>query len=321
MQRGQGEVGGGGFWTVSAILDVRGLHKRFGRFEALKGIDLQVEAGEIFGFLGANGAGKTTFTKCVTGFLRPSAGAIHIAGVDAVRHRARALQSVGIVPDEYELYDDLTGYANMEYFASLYGFRGQDRIRRIRKVLKTVGMEEKARKKAKAFSHGMKQRICIAQALLHDPKIIILDEPTNGLDPRGAYELRELMKSLAADGTAIFLNSHIMSEVEQVCDRIAIVREGSIIAVGTPNELKGQVVGGQTTKVRLQSVSAAMVAAAKKVATVRKSGAKQLEVDGDDDAVSNVIAALVAQGGRIVAAVPDGSGLEDTFLAMTEDRK
>lgn len=300
------------------ILQVRGLRKTYGSTEALKGIDLDVQEGEIFGFLGANGAGKTTFTKCVTGFVRPSAGSIEVGGIDALRNRPQSLAMLGIVPDEYELYDHLTARGNLEFYGSLYGLKGEQLKRRVQKALELVGMADKANKKAKAFSHGMKQRICIAQAILHHPKMIILDEPTNGLDPRGAFELRELMKRLAARGTAIFLNSHVMSEVEQVCDRIAIVRGGEIIALGTPQDLVQQAGGQLATRIRLLNPSANIISAARTVAPVKAVGTHQLEVHGDPQLVGKVVGALARAGGLVHEVESVGSGLEGTFLKMTE---
>lgn len=300
-----------------AILEVRGLQKKYGKTLALRGVDLDVEEGEIFGFLGANGAGKTTFTKCVTGFIRPTSGTVHIAGVNAVRNPAKSLAHLGIVPDEYELYEHLTAKENLEFYASLYGLKGKARDDRVAEVLQIVGMADKANKKAKAFSHGMKQRTCIAQAILHNPKIVILDEPTNGLDPRGAFELRELMKKLALQGTAIFLNSHVMSEVEQVCDRIAIVRDGNIIALGSPQELTQQAGGHLATRIRILNPSPKILAGAQAVAPVTSLGTHQIEVRGDPATVGRVVTAIARAGGLVHEVESVGSSLEETFLKMT----
>lgn len=300
------------------MLEVRGLQKHYGETQALRGIDLNVEKGEIFGFLGANGAGKTTFTKCITGIIQPTSGSITIDGIDALADRTGSLQRIGIVPDEYELYAHLTARENVDYYASLYGLKGEEKTARVNEVLAIAGMADKAEKKAKAFSHGMKQRTCIAQAILHKPRMIILDEPTNGLDPRGAYELRELMKRLAAGGTSVFLNSHVMSEVEQVCDRIAVVREGSIVATGTPQEIMAQS-GQLATRIRLLNPSEKIKEAAAKITAVESIGTHQLEIKCPPEQVGAVVAAIAAEGGLVHGVESVGNTLEGAFLQITGD--
>ena len=204
---------------MAVALEVRKLRKRYGETVALAGLDLQVARGEVFGFLGANGAGKTTFTKCVTGFVRPTSGEVEIMGVDAVKDPTLVAPHVGLVPDQYDFYSNLTGRQHLDFYGRLYGMPDEERKARIEEVLDLVRMQERADSRVKGYSHGMKQRICIAQAILHKPDLIFFDEPTNGLDPKGAYELREMIRGLSRDGTTVFLSSHILPEVEQVCDR------------------------------------------------------------------------------------------------------
>ena len=303
---------------MTAVLETRGLHKRYGQIVALEGLDLQVQRGEIFGFLGPNGAGKTTFTKCVTGFVRPNAGEVHVAGIDALAHPTRVAPLLGLVPDQYDFYPNLTGRQHLDFYGRLYGMDRESRTARIEEVLNIVRMVERADSRVKGYSHGMKQRICIAQAILHKPALVLFDEPTNGLDPQGAFELRELIKWLAHDGTTVFLNSHLLSEVEQVCQRVAIMNRGRLVSLSTVADLQRRAAAaGGIVQVRVLNPSAALVAAAKQALGRAPKAAKDtLEFEADLDGTARVVAAVAKAGGRIVAVTPQAS-LETAFLELT----
>jgi len=305
---------------VSVVLDIKGLRKRYGSIEALAGVDLQVEKGEVFGFLGPNGAGKTTFTKCVTGFVRPSAGEVRIMGLDAIDDPPAVAHHIGLVPDQYDFYSNLTGRQHLDFYARLHGLDRETRSARIEEVLDLVRMQERADSRVKAYSHGMKQRICIGQAILHRPDIIFFDEPTNGLDPKGAYELREMIRGLSRDGTTVFLNSHVLHEVEQVCERVAILYRGHVKALSPVRDLRRSVGGAARVRVRLLNPAKKLVTA------VGKAGAHEQTLDGDqlvyscdEDAIPDTVAALVGAGARITEVVPDATSLEAVFLELTAD--
>ncbi|MES2154163.1 MAG: ABC transporter ATP-binding protein [bacterium] len=303
-----------------AVLETRGLRKHYGDVRALDGIDLRVEPGEIFGFLGPNGAGKTTFTKCVTGFVRPTAGTVTVAGIDALQHPTQVAHHVGLVPDQYDFYSNLTGRQHLDFYGRLLGMHAEVRKARIDEVLGLVRMVERADTRVKTYSHGMKQRICIAQAILHKPRLILFDEPTNGLDPKGAYELRELIKSLAKDGTTVFLNSHQLSEVEQVCNRVAILRRGQLVTVSTVNELRRQAgKTGGAVQVRLLNPANKFVTLVGRFATGTPSlNGDVLQFVADDEATAAAVAALAAAGAKIAAVTPTSSALEAAFLEITD---
>jgi ABC-2 type transport system ATP-binding protein len=309
---------------MTVVLQTRGLRKRYGNVQALKGIDLDVQKGEVFGFLGPNGAGKTTFTKCVTGFVRPNGGEVRVMGIDALRHPTQVAHHVGLVPDQYDFYSNLSGRAHLDFYGRLLGMPKRRRQDRIEAVLDVVRMQERADSKVKGYSHGMKQRICIAQAILHEPELILFDEPTNGLDPQGAHELRELIRGLAADGTTVFLNSHLLNEVEQTCQRVAILDKGALVTVASVSDLQRQAArGGGQVQVRLLEVPAAkQVTAAEKVLGAKPTvRGDTLEFDGDDERTAQVVAALVATGARIVAITPAAATLENAFLGLTRGGK
>jgi ABC-type multidrug transport system ATPase subunit len=202
--------------------------------EALRGIDLAVASGEVFGFLGPNGAGKTTSIRILTGQLSPTAGSASVAECNVVGDRRALHRRIGVVFDTPNLYDQLTGRQNLAFFAELYG---SDQ-RRIPELLDLVGLTEAADRRFKTYSKGMKQRLTLARALLHEPKVLFLDEPTSGLDPASARRVRELIREVRAAGTTVFLTTHLMELADQVCDRLAILHEGRIVALDSPRRLK-----------------------------------------------------------------------------------
>jgi ABC-2 type transport system ATP-binding protein len=307
---------------VAAILQTRGLAKQYGKLWALHGLDLDVEKGEVFGFLGPNGAGKTTFTKCVTGFVRPDKGEIRIVGLDARRQSTQVARHIGLVPDQYDFYPNLSGRQHLDFYARLQGMDKRSRRARIDEVLVLVRMEERADDRTKAYSHGMKQRICIGQALLHEPDLIFFDEPTNGLDPKGAYELREMIRGLSRDGTTVFLNSHLLHEVEQVCQRVAILNKGKLLALSRVADLQRNLGAGGAleVEVRLESgLKKHQTAAARVTGGAVVLDGPSLRFSADEALIPDVVAALVAAGARIQAVTPHGASLESVFLQLTDD--
>jgi len=208
------------------VLSVSGLQKRVGRQWLVRDVSLTVGPGEIFGFLGPNGAGKTTTIRMLVGLIRPTAGRIAIAGYDLRTDPLRAMQSVGCIVENPDLYPYLTGYENLLQLARMQGRHAVDRIG---EVVRLVRLEDRIHDKVGTYSLGMRQRLGIAQALLGNPRLLILDEPTNGLDPAGIRELRAFLQELARAGLSIFISSHLLAEIEQLCDTVAIIRNGKVL--------------------------------------------------------------------------------------------
>ncbi len=219
------------------VIEIDSVSKSFGSFKAVDGVSLSVEQGEFFGLLGPNGAGKSTLIQMMLGLLSPdAAGAIRLFGEQVTPGSARALRSrVGVVGEAPQLRDDRTAAEYLVFFGRLYGLA--DAAARALARLADVGLAEAAHKRIRTFSHGMKQRLSLARALLHDPELLILDEPTSGLDPRGVHEVRELLQARRGGGTAVFLCSHLLSEVEKSCARVAIIQRGRIRALGRTEEV------------------------------------------------------------------------------------
>lgn len=211
------------------VLEVKDIHKSLGGRKIIKGVTFEVKEGEIFGFLGANGAGKTTTIRMLVGLIKPDSGTITIMGHDIQKDLVKALRQVGAIVENPDLYKDLTGRENLKVFARMYGKVSKEKIE---EVIDTIGLKERIDDKVKKYSLGMKQRLGLGQALLCSPKLLILDEPTNGLDPVGIYEFRNIVRKLARENnTAVFISSHILAEIEQICDRVAFVQSGTISAV------------------------------------------------------------------------------------------
>jgi ABC-2 type transport system ATP-binding protein len=229
---------------VAEILRLEGVRKRYGSFEAVKGIDLSVVRGEIFGFLGPNGAGKTTTIRMVAGVLRPSSGRITVGGDDLLEEPQKAKSRIGYIPDRPYLYEKLSGGEFLRFVAGLWGREGEAVEARVNRLLELFQLAEWKDELIESYSHGMRQKILISSALVHQPELIVVDEPMVGLDPRSAKLLKELFRTFVDAGGTVFLSTHTLEVAEALCDRIAIIAEGDIIASGTMEDLRSQAQAG-----------------------------------------------------------------------------
>jgi ABC-2 type transport system ATP-binding protein len=293
---------------------VRGLSKSYGRIVAVAGIDLTVERGDIYGFLGPNGAGKTTAMRILLGLLHQDAGEVRLFGRDPQRELPEALDGVAGFVETPHFYPYLSGRTNLELFAA---FDGGEASSRVGAALETVGLEGRAGDKVGGYSQGMRQRLGLAVSLLREPRLLILDEPTNGLDPGGIRDMRDLIKQLAGEGMTVFLSSHLLAEVEELCTRVAVIHSGRIVYEGSLAELHASA----TPRFRLRTSDQQVARALMEV----NSGVRELEADGDelvfvaDEAtVLGLSRALVEAGLGISALVPESASLERLFFELTE---
>ncbi|MDY6908986.1 MAG: ABC transporter ATP-binding protein [Thermodesulfobacteriota bacterium] len=222
---------------MSEVIVVNGLAKRFEKEDAVSGISFSVRRGELFGFLGPNGAGKTTTINMLTGLARPDRGTIEIAGVDCTRRPRAAQHLIGVVPDESNLYPELTGFENLCFCAALYGMERRERRGRARELLDAFGLADAATRKFGGYSKGMKRKLTVAAGIVHRPEILFLDEPTTGIDVASARRLRQLIADLNRAGITIFLTTHTIEEAERLCDRVAFIVSGRIVRTDTVEEL------------------------------------------------------------------------------------
>ncbi len=222
------------------LIETQNLVKEYGKFVAVNNVSFEVRGGEVFGFLGPNGAGKTTTIKMIVGLLKPTSGLVKVAGYDAQTQPMLAKASSGYVPDTPNLYAKLTGRELLRFVGDLYDIDRQQSAHRIEELLRMFDLAEAADETLDSYSHGMQQKASLAAALMHDPKVLVLDEPTVGLDPKSARLIKDILRQMADRGAAIMLSTHILEIAERMCDRIGIINKGELVAVGTMDELRGQ---------------------------------------------------------------------------------
>lgn len=293
-------------------VDVRRLSKRYGAVQALTDLTLHVRQGEIFGFLGPNGAGKTTSVKLLTGLVRPSGGSGTLLGLPLGDRRAR--RRLGYLPELFRYHDWLTAREVLHLHARLAA--DEEAHADVARVLEDVGLASRADDRVGTYSKGMQQRLGLAVALLGQPQLVILDEPTSALDPAGRLEVREILRDLRARGVAVFLNSHLLTEVEHVCDRIAIVRSGRVVAQGTIAEIVGD---RHVVRVRARSNGTPLEPKLAAFGSVSREGDAFLVSGIDADRVPRMVADLVEAGAEVYALEPLTQTLEQRFLELTRE--
>lgn len=302
------------------LLEVNGLVKRYGRVTALAGVDLRVAAGTIHGLVGTNGAGKTTLLRILATVLRADGGTVRLAGVDVLSRPQEARGVLGFMPDFFGVYEDLSVREYLDFFGAAYGLDAAARAERIPHLLTLTHLEGKADSDVHALSRGMQQRLCLARALVHQPAILLLDEPASGLDPRGRAELRDILRSLAARNVAVLISSHILSELADVCSEVTIIEQGRVIASGAVEGISGarrlrtlvarlvgdptpwlEIIGGQPGVERVERGT---------------GGAVELGFSGDVAAQAALVAALVGAGVPL-AALEAPRALEEAYFEST----
>jgi ABC-2 type transport system ATP-binding protein len=293
----------------------RGLVKRYGDVLAVDRVDLTVRAGDVYGYLGPNGAGKTTSMRMLLGLIRPDAGSVRLFGRDPLTEGARALEGVAGFVEAPRFYPYLTGRKNLEMMAA---YDGGDARRRIDAALEIVDLADRARHKAGGYSHGMRQRLGIAAALLRAPRLLILDEPATGLDPAGMRDMRALIRRLADDGMTVLLSSHQLAEVEELCDRVAIVRSGAVVYEGGLDELRAAAGGGYLLRTTDDALATRVCRAQPGVEDVAIEPAGGIALRAAEDVAGRLSVALVEAGIGILALVPRTATLEDLFFELTE---
>jgi ABC-2 type transport system ATP-binding protein len=310
---------------VTEIVRTEGLVKRYDGTLAVAGIDLEIGEGEIFGIVGPNGAGKTTTLRILSTLLAPSAGEAWVAGA-SVRHDPDAVRrTIGFMPDTFGVYDDMKVWEYLDFFARCYGIRADRRRRIVGDLLELVDLGAKRDTYVVGLSRGMQQRLCLAHALVHDPQVLLLDEPASGLDPRARVELRELLRELRALGKTILISSHILPELEELCTSVAIIDRGRVLAAGRVTDIERRLRAGSVLRVRVLAegdeleAARSWFAADPEVATAALLVDGQIEVGfrGDDAGSARLLAEAIVGGLRVVSFSRAASDLEELFLQVT----
>lgn len=306
------------------MIETSNLTKKFGDLTAVDGVTFRVEEGEVFGFLGPNGAGKTTTIRMLCCLISKTSGVARIAnyevGNDADSLKIRRI--IGLVPDSVGLYDSLTAYDNLDFYGKLYQCTETQRKENIQRFLKMLGLWEKKDVVAGSFSKGMKQKLAIARALIHEPEVLFLDEPTVNLDPESAKTVRDFLLDMKKEKKTIFLNTHNLYEAQRVCDRIAILNT-KLMAIGTPEELE-QSVTGRKTVIQLERVDDAVLNALKKLSIGKlTSDNNRLTIDVMNPEKENpaIVRTIVEAGGNVQSVTVVGSTLEDAYLKLVKETK
>ena len=299
---------------TGAPVEVRGLVKRYGDLVAVAGVDLTVEPGDVYGYLGPNGAGKTTSLRMMLGLIRPTAGEVRLFGRDP-QVTVRALEGVAGFVEAPRFYPYLSGMENLRMMAA---FDGGDARERIAPSLEIVDLADRAKDRVGGYSHGMRQRLGIAAALLRDPRLMLLDEPTTGLDPGGMRDMRQLVRRLAGEGITVVLSSHLLSEVEELCNRVAIVRNGRMVYEGHLSELRRTAGSGYRLRTTDDGLAERVCNAQPGVSDVRMTDGGDLRFSAAEPAVAELSVALVESGAAILTLTPEHATLEELFFRLTE---
>ncbi|NJN17981.1 MAG: ABC transporter ATP-binding protein [Oscillochloris sp.] len=311
---------------MTAIVETHNLTRLYGETLALNALNLEIPQGAVYGFIGPNGAGKTTTMRILTTLLEPSGGEARVAGYSVLKERKAVRKAVGFMPDFFGVYDNMKSWEYLDFFAASYDIDPARRSALIDDLLALVDLSHKKFADVMGLSRGMKQRLSLARTMLHDPALLILDEPASGLDPRARVELRELLKELRSMGKTIMISSHILTELAEMCTHIGIIERGNLLASGDVTTIMRSLQPHRIFEVHVLgelSAAAELVRGRPHVLDVREIPDDmpphlQIDFDGDDQAVSMLLATLIAGGAQITHFAGQVSDLEDIFLRVTE---
>lgn len=303
------------------MLYINNLTKNYGSFTAVNQLTLHIPEGDLFGFVGPNGAGKTTTIRIVCGLLKASGGTVRIGGTAAAVGSREMKRLIGYVPDFFGVYDNLKVREYMDMYGSMYGMSSRSIARLADDLLELVNLSDKKEVYVDTLSRGMKQRLCVARALLHNPKLLILDEPSSGLDPRARVEMKELLKNLHSMGKTIVISSHILSELSEMCSSIGIMNHGQLVAAGRIEDIMQQLAGGKRIRIHIVSDMDAAVRIMKEQAYVRLESVRENEMiishNGTDEEICSLIGRLIQNQVVLTGFHGEEGSLESLFMQLT----
>lgn len=311
-----------GFHQASTpMIEVRRLYRTFGKTEAVSDLSFEVMAGQVFGFIGPNGAGKTTSMRILATLELPTYGDAMIDGLSSINDPDLVRKRMGFMPDGFGTYPNMDCVEYLDFFARAYGLVGKDRINAVKRTLAFTGLDKIASKSIRGLSKGMRQRLCLGRAIVHQPKVLILDEPANGLDPRARIELRQLINQLAQEGVAVLVSSHILTELAEMCDQVGIIERGKLLAVGSVADIQAASSSGREVHVRLVSrmeEASQWLASQSHVSLVTVEGNSiSLQLAGDLSDQSRLLRGLIQQDFDVIEFASKERSLEDVFMQIT----
>ena len=310
------------YQEVETMLEIKQLCKYYGDFLAVNHLDLSIENGEIFGFVGPNGAGKTTTMKIISGLLKASSGEVFIDGTNALKDAKQLKQKIGYMPDFFGVYDNLKAIEYMEFYASMYGIVGKKAKQISRELMALVNLSDKENSYVDGLSRGMKQRLCLARSMVHNPDLLILDEPASGLDPRARFEMKEILKNLKDMGKTIMISSHILPELAEICTTIGIMEQGQLLLHGSVEDILEQAKGRNSLKIQLYSGQSKALRVLKENPKVESisilDSCLKLKFRGTEEEEARLLRSILEAGAEVSGFSRERGNLEELFMEMTE---
>ena len=304
------------------MLTIINLEKFYGKYKAVNGLDMHLKKGDIFGFIGPNGAGKSTTMKIIAGLLPADGGEIYVDGIDALKDNKKLKEKIGYMPDFFGSYENLKVIEYMEFYASIYGIVGKESKDLVMDLLELVNLKDKKDMYVDGLSRGMKQRLCLARSLVHNPELLILDEPASGMDPRSRFEMKGILKNLKDMDKTVIISSHILSEMNEICTSVGIIEEGNLIYSGGINTLLTRMSSANPLKIIVgdKAKEAKVILSELPYVTNIKENSRELTVffNGGEVEISNTIRTLVLKDIPIVSFTQVSENLEDVFIKITE---
>jgi ABC-2 type transport system ATP-binding protein len=306
------------------MLRIKDLTKKYGKFTALDNLTLTIKKGEIFGFVGPNGAGKTTTMKIVSGLLKADSGEVYVGDVDARKNNRELKSKIGYMPDFFGVYDNLKTKEYMEFYASIYGISGGEAKRLTLELMDLVRLSDHIDSYVDDLSRGMKQRLCLARSLVHNPELLILDEPASGLDPRARFEMKEILKELHSRGITILISSHILPELAQICSNVGIIEKGKMVVTGTVDDILSARGASKPIVMKCVTGSEKAVEVLKQNTLVQNIAIRDNNLSvtflGNEEEESKLLASLIQSGAMISSYSREESNLESLFLQITDSK-
>lgn len=305
------------------MLSIKGLEKTYGDFKALNGLDLTINKGEIFGFIGPNGAGKSTTMKIVSGLLTPDSGEVYVDGIDAIKRNKELKEKIGYMPDFFGVYDNLKAIEYLEFYGSIYGLSYSEGKKIGMDLLELVNLKDKAEAYVDGLSRGMKQRLCLARCLMHNPKLLILDEPASGMDPRARFEMKNILKNLREMDKTIIVSSHILSELGEICTNIGIIERGKMVCQGTVEEIMEEAKGNNPLFITVIDGVEEAIKVLKEIPTIGKVTFDKNKItaslSGNEAEAAEVFRTLINRNIKVTSFNKSEGNLEDLFIKLTEN--
>lgn len=312
------------------VVEIDGLTKRYGEFVALDNLTLHLNRGDILGFIGPNGAGKTTTIRILVGLTRPTSGVARIAGADCVAEARKVRQLIGYMPDKFGSYDNMRVREYLDFFGAAYGIKRKERRSRVAEVLEITKATWMQDRYVESLSHGMQQRVGIARTLLHNPEVLILDEPANGLDPQARIEMRDILLRLAEEGRTLIVTSHILPELSRICDQVAIIANGQLKASGTLKEVTGQLIQRRTFEAQcldpqqcptVEQTLKSAFSDDSEISVSDAEGIVRVRTSATDEALAGVLKKLVAADAGVSQFREVVGDLEEAFVSATQESR